>query len=275
MGTLPTTPEPRPRIPRRGELEPEASWDLAPVLEVFASLQGEGRFAGEPQVFVRLAGCPLRCRWCDTPGSWTVPAEARTRIAASQGTRRSSGPASPFQVATWIAAVEPGEARTISLTGGEPLLWPGFVRGLRAFVGRRRIHLETAGAHPEALAAVLPAVDHVSLDLKLPADLAEPEEPAGARERSPRDAAEWAAVRHRVLLLLRARDACGKLILAGDRDPESFLPLLDDVAALVPSLPLFVQPVTPMAGVPAPDATALDALVELALERGLSVRVMP
>src|SRR5256885_15854154 len=78
----------------------------APVLEVFASLQGEGHHAGEPQVFVRLAGCPLRCRWCDTPGSWHVAAEPRARIDARRsGTRarREPGWATPSAVAAWIA----------------------------------------------------------------------------------------------------------------------------------------------------------------------------
>jgi len=36
------------------------------VEEIFYTLQGEGPFAGRPAVFVRLAGCPLRCQWCDT-----------------------------------------------------------------------------------------------------------------------------------------------------------------------------------------------------------------
>jgi len=60
----------------------------APLIEVFSSIQGEGRYVGQPQVFLRLAGCPLRCRWCDTPRSWVVsdadwasPFEATTRIA--------------------------------------------------------------------------------------------------------------------------------------------------------------------------------------------------
>ncbi|NCU85307.1 MAG: 7-carboxy-7-deazaguanine synthase QueE, partial [Betaproteobacteria bacterium] len=37
------------------------------INEVFFSLQGESSRVGLPTVFVRLTGCPLRCRWCDTP----------------------------------------------------------------------------------------------------------------------------------------------------------------------------------------------------------------
>ena len=40
------------------------------INEIFYSLQGEGFLAGVPSVFVRLAGCPLRCRWCDTKYAW-------------------------------------------------------------------------------------------------------------------------------------------------------------------------------------------------------------
>ncbi len=252
----------------------------APVLEVFASFQGEGRFVGEAQVFVRLWGCPLRCRWCDTPGSWRLPAEPRARVAVSSleghaAQRREDGWATPFQAATWVAAVEPGLPRTVSITGGEPLLWPGFVRELGTYLGARRVHLETAGAHPEALSEVLDAVDHVSLDLKLPEDLDAPEPLPGARESVPANPAEWAAVRARVLTLVRGRDACGKLILAGGRAALAFAPILDDVAELAPELPLVVQPVTPMNGVRAPSLAELEALAELARERELDVRVIP
>jgi 7-carboxy-7-deazaguanine synthase len=268
----------------------------APVMEVFASLQGEGLFAGEPQVFVRLWGCPLRCRWCDTPGSWLLPRAPRARVerAASdrgaRGAQREDGWATPFTVATWIAAAEPGPARTVSVTGGEPLLWPAFVRALAALVSPRRVHLETAGAHPAALAEVLAHVDHVSVDLKLPADLdapvplaaAPPEGNAHAAaavhanaEAVPANADEWTSARREVLAQLRGRDACAKLIVAGEREPAAFRPLLDDLAAIAPELPLFVQPVTPVNGVSAPSIELLGALVEQALERRLAVRVLP
>ena len=37
------------------------------VNEIFHSIQGESTYAGLACVFVRLTGCNLRCRWCDTP----------------------------------------------------------------------------------------------------------------------------------------------------------------------------------------------------------------
>ncbi|OPX61682.1 MULTISPECIES: radical SAM protein [unclassified Methanoregula] len=39
------------------------------ITEIFRSLQGEGKNQGKPCLFIRLAGCNLNCRWCDTPGS--------------------------------------------------------------------------------------------------------------------------------------------------------------------------------------------------------------
>src|SRR5205085_3905874 len=126
------------RAPKRGSSPairmdaPSTSLQMrAPVMEVFASIQGEGLYVGEPQVFLRLRGCPMRCRWCDTPGSWRVPAEATARVDAARGpSRREAAWASPFQAACWIAEAEPGAQRTVSVTGGEPLLWPEFLVGL-------------------------------------------------------------------------------------------------------------------------------------------------
>lgn len=40
------------------------------VIEIFESIQGEGRWMGSPVVFIRLAGCNLHCPWCDTKESW-------------------------------------------------------------------------------------------------------------------------------------------------------------------------------------------------------------
>jgi 7-carboxy-7-deazaguanine synthase len=75
------------------------------IAEVFASIQGEGRWVGVPSVFVRVSGCNLRCVWCDTPyASWepegdAVEVEEILRRATAQGIEH------------------------VVLTGGEPLLF--------------------------------------------------------------------------------------------------------------------------------------------------------
>jgi organic radical activating enzyme len=142
-------------------------------------------------------------------------------------------------------------------------------------LGARRLHLETAGAHPEALARVLDVVDHVSLDLKLPLDLDAPVAVTSGDEPVPASEDEWRTARRRALALVRGRDACAKLIVAGGRSDRDFEPLLGDVAELAPGLPIVVQPVTPMAGVAAPSDELVIDVAERAAEHGLAARVVP
>jgi len=102
------------------------------VLEIFDSLQGEGRWTGAPMTFVRLAGCnakaaKLEClRWCDTRESWDP---------------RGGCEMSVEEVA---AAVRLPRA---CLTGGEPLLQHDEVGELTKLLCGRgvRVHLETNG----------------------------------------------------------------------------------------------------------------------------------
>jgi len=252
-------------------------------MEVFASIQGEGAFVGEPQVFLRLRGCPVRCRWCDTPGSLRVRSSDRARIAATAergGDRREDPWVTPFRAACWIAEVEPGAPRTVSVTGGEPLMWPEFLLGLKSMLTPRRVHLETAGAHPRTLARVIDAFDHVSLDLKVDGDLDAPEELADTAtkptsEKTPRTRAEWRAARESCLALVVDRDACGKIVVSGERSADEIAPILDEVERCAPRLTVYLQPATPMGGATAPSPETLALLVEMARDRDLAVRVMP
>ncbi|MDP6739431.1 MAG: 7-carboxy-7-deazaguanine synthase QueE [Planctomycetota bacterium] len=250
----------------------------APIMEVFASIQGEGAYAGEAQVFLRLAGCPLRCEWCDTPHSWSVDDDRVARVVTPEGPKRHSAWANPFQVATWVAACEPREARTVSVTGGEPLMWPEFLLGLPDMLAGRRLHLETAGAHPEALRRVAPAFDHLSLDLKLPEDMGEvvPLDVEGVHgEASPHTSEDWTRVRREVLAIAAEHHACAKIVVRSGRLISAYLPLLEDLERLAPNVPLYLTPVSPMGGVAAPEPKFLEELVEEARDLHLDVRVMP
>jgi 7-carboxy-7-deazaguanine synthase len=99
------------------------------VYEIYASIQGESTHAGRPCVFVRLAACDLRCRWCDTPYAFTG------------GTRSS--------VEEVVSAVEAFGIRLVELTGGEPLLQPEAIPLMAALVARGHdVLLETGGHLP-------------------------------------------------------------------------------------------------------------------------------
>jgi len=81
------------------------------VNEIFLTVQGESTRAGRPCAIVRLAGCNLRCSWCDTPYAW------------DQGRQMSVDEA--------LAEVEKLNCRLVEVTGGEPLIQPAAAELLR------------------------------------------------------------------------------------------------------------------------------------------------
>src|SRR2546428_8678239 len=91
------------------------------VSELFVSFQGEGAHAGRRQLFVRLGGCPLRCRYCDEPESLVPVAECR--ILGPDGVRRRANPLSPpaLDAEGRALAAAPPPPHALALTGGEPL----------------------------------------------------------------------------------------------------------------------------------------------------------
>jgi 7-carboxy-7-deazaguanine synthase len=96
------------------------------VNEIFYSIQGESTYAGKPCVFVRLAGCDLRCTWCDTA------------YAFNEGRKMS--------VEDVVHQVEGYGSPLVEVTGGEPLLQEDVYPLMeRLLDGGRTVLLETGG----------------------------------------------------------------------------------------------------------------------------------
>lgn len=116
------------------------------ISELYRSVQGESRFSGLPCAFIRLTGCPLRCRWCDTSYSF----KGGERLSFSH----------------IIAEVEKFKVPYVEFTGGEPLAQKHSVRLMAEFVKLgKKVLLETSGS---LLVDQVPKEVHIILDLKCP-----------------------------------------------------------------------------------------------------------
>jgi 7-carboxy-7-deazaguanine synthase len=119
------------------------------IIEIYKSLQGESSFTGLPCVFVRLAGCNLRCRWCDSEYTF------------KGGTKMSNE-----EVAAEVQRLMLGGG-LVEITGGEPLLQERELIPLmkQLVEGGYTLLLETSGERP--LLRVPPAVFKI-VDVKCP-----------------------------------------------------------------------------------------------------------
>jgi len=118
------------------------------VTEIFSSIQGEGRFVGEPTVFVRLAGCNMMCTFCDTKYAW-------------EGGEDKS-------IEDVVKEVEEHGIPSVCITGGEPMLQKEEVSALVGVLKSRgyKLVLETNGSIYDE--EVFSSVDSVALDMKPP-----------------------------------------------------------------------------------------------------------
>jgi len=117
------------------------------ISEVFYSIQGEALDVGRPSVFIRLSGCPLRCRYCDTAYAFTG------------GVWKS--------IDELLVAVAGFGARHVCVTGGEPLAQSRCVTLLEKLADKGYgVSLETSGAID--ISKVDPRVSRI-VDVKTPA----------------------------------------------------------------------------------------------------------
>ena len=124
----------------------------AKIIEIFSSIQGEGPYLGEEQVFLRFYDCNLSCEFCDERKKTTFK---------------------EYEVKEVVEKILKEKKKVVSLTGGEPLLQSDFLKNLLPVLKKEKlkIYLETNGILKDKLLEVLNYIDIISMDLKLPSSI--------------------------------------------------------------------------------------------------------
>lgn len=232
------------------------------ISEIFASFQGEGAYVGCRHLFVRMAGCNLRCCYCDTPDSLE---RTSTYSVFRKGVAPLSrpNPVEPTALAEELALLLRGEAPTdaLALTGGEPLVQSEFLAALLQ-TGRFDVPvlLETNGVLPQRLPELLPLIHIISMDLKLPSNSGE--------------GAFWNE-HARFLELARTKDLYVKILVDRGTSEEDVLRAAALVADVACDVPGFMQPIVDAAGRQLIDAERLTHLCLLARRHMRSLRLLP
>lgn len=229
------------------------------IVEVFSSIQGEGQFVGYRQVFVRLAGCNLKCAFCDTPSSRKKASIAQIeKTAGKRDFQTVSNPISIPDVADYINNLLMIPHHSVSFTGGEPLCQAVAIREIIPQI-KGRIYLETNGTLSEELELVLPYVDIISMDIKLPSIIEQD---------------MWQQHR-KFLCLANTRRVFVKIVITDKTNDDEFKQAIDLIAAVDKTIPLIIQPVTPIRNCKGVDPDMVLLWQEKALAVLSDVRVIP
>lgn len=207
------------------------------LIEIFSAIQGEGLNVGTRQLFIRFALCDLRCHFCDSTHTWSVP--NKCRVEQTPGHRdfeTHPNPVSGRLLLEWVNRQnQPGVHDSVSLTGGEPLLHASFLveflPQLKQTTGLP-IYLETGGHRPQQLAMVLPYLDSVGMDIKLPS--------VSGEDR-------WQPHTQFLQLCYDASvEVFVKLVIDRKTDPAELERAARLVADVSSQIPVVLQPVTPV-----------------------------
>ncbi|MDK2869118.1 MAG: 7-carboxy-7-deazaguanine synthase [Pyrococcus sp.] len=144
--------------------------------EIFNSWQGEGGSVegsafGRRQIFVRFAGCDLRCVYCDSREYIDPRSVKKYRVEVEPFSGKFEyfdNPADVEEIVKWITKLDTGDIHSISYTGGEPTLQ---ILGLASLMEKAKElgydnFLETHGGYPNLIKRIAPLTDYASVDIK-------------------------------------------------------------------------------------------------------------
>jgi len=238
----------------------------ARLSEVFCSIQGEGVYVGERQIFVRFAGCNLSCQYCDSPQALEVT--DHFRVERTPGKRDFASHKNPASLEDLLQLVDGFNKNkkanhSVCLTGGEPLLQVDF---LKEFIPRFKksglpAYLETNGVLFKHLEEIIDLLDIISFDIKIP---------------SATGASSYIDDHRKTLEIAALKEVFVKIVFTKESKAKEIDEACEVIESVNPEIPLVLQPVTPHGPVKhRPTAEAALSLQAVAKRRLKKVLVIP
>ncbi|PKP54361.1 MAG: Organic radical activating enzyme [Candidatus Altiarchaeales archaeon HGW-Altiarchaeales-3] len=226
------------------------------IREIFSSTQGEGIYPGVRQIFIRFPLCNLNCDYCDTP-SKELPDFCNVETTPGCGNfKKIKNPISVEGIIEIINDLKTNDLHSISLTGGEPLLYPGFIKELRNQT-KISFYLETNSTIPENARKIKTCVDFVAADIKL-------------------DNTEFYKNSLETIKILKDRNLFIKIVVLPGVENYVLEKVAQDLKNQRIDVPLVLQPVTPYGEIKEkPDAERLFELADICGKHLTDVRIIP
>ena len=228
------------------------------IREVFSSIQGEGIFVGERQIFIRFLRCNLRCSYCDTK-------KVSIFIPPLKDKNRTNIKDSISQLIELIETLEYacGPHHAVSLTGGEPLLYIDY---LTLFIPKIRklglkIYLETNGTCYKQFKRIKDWIDILSMDIKMPTDCG---------KNCWREHKKFLEIANNKKIFIFT-----KIVLTSKTNRKEIEKAIKLVAGINKNIPLVLQPVTPIKGIFPPKTDTLLFFQSQAKKYLKEVRIIP
>ncbi len=223
------------------------------LAEIFSSVQGEGLLLGVYQIFIRLAGCNINCKYCDTKD--LSPRE----ISADR-------------IIEKVRQLDKDKlSESVVITGGEPLIHIDDVRLICELLKdlNYRIYLETNGSRYKELNKVIKYLDYISMDIKLPKTSGLPKPLWREHKNFLKIAFEYFKNRKGKLLFVKS-------VIDNSLDMDELKRAVRIIKSISRDIPFILQPITPVyKSLPDIKKEIIYRALKIARKDLNSVRVIP
>jgi 7-carboxy-7-deazaguanine synthase len=224
------------------------------LYEIFTSVEGEGILYGTKTLFVRLAGCPFKCFYCDTKGALPMDSGKEYSISKAKELIKKSLKKNTYKV---------------NFTGGDPLAQPKAVAELAKFVQGKKIptYLESSCYDSTKFAQVLPFIDFIKIEFKTP-------------ESGFVDTKHYSKLLENELECLRIakkskKTAYIKVVVSSKTQLESFKKLLGKIFKIISKTELAGFIIQPTYGISEPSLKQLFSFYDAVFTYYDQVRIVP